>query len=272
MSSRFLLSFLAVIAISHVSVAKAQVFPTSFQASIDNGDFTEPVFVLSSPSFQRYDYFDTSNDTRMHLLRYSMRDDSGNEFTRLMETDGTDGSITTRTQFSGSAWLSLQNEYDLSSNFDRITHQMTLYTEQAVPSQFPAVEDVTLTLSTDALLAGTGSFFSNIDGTEVQNNGLDSDGPLVCLAPGCFTGAEFNLLNVSYREVGDVARAEFLLPPVEGQLLYSEFTGFPGFGSDGSEAFDSRSNFIVGSVPEPGSGMILFLSAALTLSLRRKRR
>ena len=270
MSSKFLLSILAVVAISHVSVAIAQVFPTSFQVSIDDGEFTEPLFVQSSPLFQRYDYFNTSNNTLMHLLRYSIGGDSGNELTR--------DSATTQTPFFGAAWLSLQNEYNLTSNFN----QMTLYTEQVVPgSEFQMTEDVSLTLSSDALLAGTGSFSTNIDGTEVQDNGLDSDGPLICLGDGCFAGAEFNLLNVSYSEDGDVARADFpfFLPGIpissaslEGQLLYSEFTGFPGFGSDGSDAFDQRNNFIVGGVPEPGSGIILFLSAALTLLHRRKGR
>ena len=268
--SKFLLSILAIVAFSHVSVAIAQVFPTSFQTSIDNGDFTEPFIVQSSPFFQRYDYFDTSDDTLMHLLRYSIGGDSGNEFAS--------DSTTTQTPFFGAAWLSVQNEYDLSSNFN----QMTLYTEQVVPgSQFQTAEDVSLTLSTDALLASTGSIFFNIDGTEIQNNGLDSDGPLICLGDGCFAGAEFNLLNLSYSEDGDVARAGFPgfpprfpgfptpSPSLEGQLLYSEFTGFPGFGSDGSDAFDQRSNFIVG-VPEPGSDMVLYLSAALTLSFRRK--
>ena len=265
MISRLLISILAVAALSHVSVATAQVFPTSFQQSIDNGDLAlEPFLVQSSPLFQRYDYFD-SNFRQMHLLRYSIGGDAGNVTT---------GDFPSQTPFFGTAWLGLQNEYDLSSEII----QMTLYTEQVLPgSNLQQTDDISLTLSTEALLAGTGSFFDNFDGTP-EDNGLDSDGPLVCIAPGCFVGAEFNLLNVAYSEIGGVAIAGFptlfpgVSPPINGELLYSEFTGFPGFEPDGDLAFDQRSNFIVGAVPEPGSGLLLFFSALLAMSLRRKRR
>ena len=239
MASKLPIFVFAAVAFVSATFVEAQTFPTSLQQCIDGGGCSTPALVQSSPLFERYRYSDEDNSL-VHLLRYSIGGDSAFELT---------GEFATQTPYFGSAWLGLNDEYAIASG----AHELTLYTEQIQPlaSIFPVRQDITLTLSTDAIIAGAGSFLITDEGG--QDGGLHSDGPIVCLSEGCFAGAEFNLLNVRYRASGDVVRATFTQAPIDGQLLYSERTGFPGLEPDQSMAFDQNSSFFVGpAIPEPG--------------------
>ena len=128
---------------------------------------------------------------------------------------------------------------------------MTLYTDQisgggSFNSSF--FGEIRLFLSSSALLAGGGSFgdHGNVfpDG---PRGGFDSDGPLVCLSEGCTVGAEFNLVNVNYQQVGDQIVTGIISPfgNVEGQFLYAERSSFPG--DLYASAFDSQRILFVGT-------------------------
>ena len=244
---KHLFSIFTLIVVSFATAATAQQFPASIQNCIDRGDCTTPVLVRSVPFFgpslmDQYRYtenFSFNVSREMFLYRYSIGENSGFQFRD-------DGFIPNfqQTVFSGDVWLSARESYSSGG-------PMTLYTDQisgggSFNSSF--FGEIRLFLSSSALLAGGGSFgdHGNVfpDG---PRGGFDSDGPLVCLSEGCTVGAEFNLVNVNYQQVGDQIVTGIISPfgNVEGQFLYAERSSFPG--DLYASAFDSQRILFVGT-------------------------
>jgi len=261
MISKYLFSIFVLIVVNLGTATIAQQFPASIQACIDRGDCTTPVLVSPSSNSSMHQYRYTDKGVERFLYRYSLGDNSGyqgssdNGFSPSSEEAG----------FSGVVWLSARESY--ASNFRA---GMTLYTDQvSVDEQTGNVNgnvefrgDISLSLCSEALLAGEGSLFSSPPETNYDNpSSLFSDGPFSCIAPGCFVGAEFNLVNINYEQVGDrfvtgvISRSANL----EGQFLYSQTSGFPGFDDySPSQAFNAESSLYVGTpVTAPTAPVLL---------------
>ena len=238
--------------------------PEAIQDCVDAGVCTTPGTVSPfSPNedffrfFRHYRYTDFSSGTAisMELLQYAIGGAS-NDTTTNLDT----GNAVRNETFSGVAWVAMQSEYDLSND----NHQMRLFFEQVSPAflgfgepSYAGQQTVDISLTTDALLAGSGALFFNVDGPDDRDRfslDVSENAIIVCLAPGCYGGADFNLLNASFSQVGDTAVAAVPIFPVsiEGQLLFSKFTGFPGFDdsyddpNDEIPAEEYRTNIFVG--------------------------
>ena len=236
------------------------VLPEAIQDCVDAGVCTppEPVSAFSPNDdffrfFRHYQYTDFSSGTAisMELLQYAIGGDSSDTATNL------DTGNTVRDQsFSGVAWVAMQSEYDLSND----NHQMRLFFEQVSPTVLgfgepsdAAQQTVGISLTTDALLAGSGALFFNVDGPDDRDRfslDVSENVIIICLANGCYGGADFNLLNASFSQVDNTAVAAVPIFPlsIEGQLLFSKFTGFPGFDDPYDEipAEEYRTNIFVG--------------------------
>ena len=254
---KHLFSIFTLIVVSFGAAATAQQFPASIQNCIDRGDCTTPVLVRSVPFLgpslmDQYRYTDGGTDK--FLYRYSVGENSG--FQGRNDREGAPDFE--QAVFSGDVWLSANESYNL--NVGGINHQMTLYTDQISGgdntgnTEFRG--DITLWLSSEALLAGEGSFeFIFDDSGDYSGNGggLDSDGPIICISLGCSIGARFNLVNVNYEQVGDQAVTGPIssFANLEGQFLYSQESGFPGFlflyDDTPSQFFDHQSSLFVGT-------------------------
>ena len=253
MISKYLILVFTFVVFNLGASAPAQnvVFPTSIQDCIDSGECTTPVLVGVNPPtgppvmLQYRITFNTPN-TVTYLYRYSLGRDS--TFEELSERT-LDGLVFTQSRFSGYVWLLAQESYSLSAG-GALPHRMTLYTEQITGERkFEAssrIGEIQLSLSSAALLAGEGSFSFDSDNPPLGN--MNSDGPLVCLAPGCGVGASFNLVNINYVQSGDQAVTELISPfsNIEGQLLYSQERFFPGFDYVPSQLFDEENSLFVG--------------------------
>ena len=94
-----------------------------------------------------------------------------------------------------------------------------------------------------------------------------------CLSEGCFVGAEFNLVGLRYQQIGNTAAIDFIPPTAdpEGQLLYSQRRGFPGFFGTAENFFDQQTSLVVGEpVPEPGTAVVQVLTLLWAVSTRRR--
>ena len=264
------------------------VLPQAIQDCIDAGTCTnlEPVFGNPAPLFRRYRYTDSSSGTatQMELLQYAIGGDSG-----ITTVNLDTGSASTNGSFSGAAWVAMQSEYDLSSD----THQMQLFFEQVSPTALPGLglfepmdlidQRIDISLTTEGLLTGSGNVFIAADSNDERNSSsleIQNLPFIVCLAD-CYAGAEFNLLNANFSQVGSTAIASFSSSQlsVDGELLFSTFDGFPGFDDEISfprdefPAEEFQRNFFVGaaSVPEPSS-TVLLLGLGLATAARRSKR
>lgn len=232
--------------------ARATVFPAEIQACISGGACTGPVQVQQTSTFTAYLYFD--GGTQKFLLEYVLGHAS-NESTNQNTT-----------QLSGNAWLSADAVYDLTQE----RHLFTLYLDRVTPTPtnlwvFDSDGlDVGLSLTTADLLAGSGFFhLGETSGSEFFLEGeLGTLGDLgqggyplgenhsfvPCLAATCEVGAELNLLNIDYVQVGSTA--ELAIDPTDQRtLLYSQFRDH----SDPSW-FRSQTYAVV---PEPTSASLL---------------
>ena len=253
---KHLFSIFTLIVVSFGTAATAQQFPASIQNCIDRGDCTTPVLVRSVPFFgpslmNQYRYTDGGTDKI--LYRYSVGENSG--FQGRNDREGAPDFE--QAVFSGDVWLSANESYNL--NVGGMNHQMTLYTDQISGgdntgnTEFRG--DITLWLSSEALLAGGGffSFNSFMYNSFGEDGGLSSDGPVLCLSEGCSIGAQFNLVNVNYEQVGALAVTGVVssFANLEGQFLYSQESGFPGFlffyDDTPSQFFDHQSSLFVGT-------------------------
>ncbi len=226
--------------------ASATVFPAEIQACISGGACSPLMPVQQTSTFTAYVYFD--GGTQKFLLEYVLGHAS-NESTNQNTT-----------QFSGSAWLSADAVYDLTQE----RHLFTLYLDRVTPTPTNLWVgdsdglDVGLSLTTADLLAGSGFFhMGEMDGFFLEGElGTHGDfGPVVfdhsfvqCLDFTCEVGAELNLLNIDYVQVGSTA--ELAIDPTDQRtLLYSQFRDH----SDPSW-FRSQTYAVV---PEPASASLL---------------
>ena len=265
MISKYLLLVFTFIAINLGATGFAQqvLFPESIQACIDDGECETPVLVASSSSFgpdliQQYRLtFNDGSGYVSYLYRYLLGENS--DFQRTEVT--LDGPVSTQARFSGVVWLLARERYSLSER-PTLPHTMTLYTEQitgstAFEASGSSRGEIRIDLSSEALLAGGGSFLATLGDYDDDGDGdgepsINSDGPLVCLAPGCGVGASFNLVGINYEQMGNQA-VTGLIPPfanLEGQLLYSQERFFPGFYSP-THSFDEESRLFVGTPVPP---------------------
>lgn len=286
----FLFSIVLVFVINLGAAVTAQqlptpVFPETIQQCIAQGNCTTPVrgglINFFTPLIEQYRYTETSFSgaivSDMFLLRYSLGGESN--FQGQVNDFFGEPSFT-EDLFFGEAWLSVNESYQLG-NFNSSTpiHQFTLYTDQIAGGDnigFGSPDfgrDINLLLSDDALLAGGGSFLTEVNNSPGSTD-LSVDADLFpCLSEGCFVGAEFNLVGLRYQQIGSTAGIDFIPPTAdpEGQLLYSQRRGFPGFFGTAENFFDQQTSLVVGeSVPEPGTAVVQVLALLWAVSTRRR--
>lgn len=243
----------------------AAVLPSEIQDCISSAVCSTPVPVQQGPTYSAYSYSDGGIDK--FLFEYSLWP-SSNESTNF----GT-------TQLSGAAWLSANAAYDLTQE----RHFFTLYLDGVAPTPtnlwvFDSDGlDVGLSMPTPDLLAGTsffrlgedqsaGDFFleGELGTLGDQGQGMyplaDNHSFVPCLADTCEVGAEFNLLNMQYLQLGSIAQLT-LNPTDQRGLLYSQYQDW-----DGDDTWYRSQSYQVVPIPPAvwlfGSGLLGLIRVA----------
>lgn len=177
------------------------------------------------------------------------------------------------TAYNGYLWMQVANNYSAAET----AHSVTLFLDKVTPVPGPVFgqgSDLFLFMTTADLLAGgaynTLSYISYYDDPNfVESGNLSGEVPLICLAVGCQTSAQLNLVQLNYQSFGSagIVMAGFDADDTRG-LVYSQsyayLNGYPPYGTTQS--------FYITAVPEPETFWMLgFGLLSVAIAARRRR-
>lgn len=245
--------------------------PSQLQACIGSNncvvDTRAPVVTIGQ--MEAYYFADNLQGTPAfgYALRYSLLYPSA-------EISGP-GTIT----YTGDIWLTLYNSYDLSLD----ANPVTIYTDKVSPQPGNLFLgdstglDIDVTMTSAALLSGAGFEMVGLDDNNMDiyqaNMTLQSDmggNALVpCLAEGCLSTADLNLIYLDYVQSGNTATLQFN-PGDSRKLLYGLTSKYDAAPEEGGY-FVSQS-YYVASVPLPATMWLFGAGFAGLLGIARKKK
>jgi hypothetical protein len=186
------------------------------------------------------------------LMRYALVPPSGQSRINPTQTDS----------FSGYLWMLVKSTYSATET----AHPLTLYLDKVTPAPFSMYGqygDLSLAMSTADLVSGGGYRTYGLDGNNdsYDYGSLSGDVPLPCVAEGCETHAELNLLELMYGDFGSIIALTSFNPSDARGLVYEQRSSYPCYG-DSSCATNDVQSFYVSAIPVPaaawlfGSGLI----------------
>lgn len=206
-----------------------QQLPAPLQGCWTNGDCsidTESSFESGGIAAFRY----LSADFSGYLFRYALVSPS---VATNVYMDGQNPlepqPIETNVALSGNVWLQVADSYSVSAS----SRPLTLYREQISPSQqailprssyadeYPNV--LNFELSASSLLASSAYHTMTFNGLDFSESGdlIAAEPLLTCLADGCGTHQELNLIGMSFVQAGDQLLLQFAANDGRAKL-YSE--------------------------------------------------
>lgn len=203
----------------------------------------------SAFQIQQIEGSDTENNW---LMRYTLVPPSGQSRINPSQTD----------VFNGYLWLLAKGIYSATET----AHPLTLYLDKVTPTPFSMYGqygDLSLAMTTADLVSGNGYRTYGLDGNNASYDygNLSGSVPLPCLAEGCETHAELNLVQLTYGNFGSTIAFTAFNPSETRGLVYEQRSSYPCYG-DPSCATNDVQSFYVSAVPIPtavwllGSGLI----------------
>lgn len=197
------------------------------------------------------------------LMRYALVPPSGQSRINPTQNDG----------FSGYLWMLAKDSYSATET----AHPFTLYLDKVSPapfSMFGQSGDLELLMPSPDLLAGSSYRTYGIDYFlySYDFGNLSGEIPSPCLAEGCETHAQLNLVQLTYGDFGSAFMLTGFSSSDSRGLVFMQNESFPCYG-DPSCAISDAQSFYVSAVPIPGA-VWLFGSglAGLIGVMRRVRR
>lgn len=198
------------------------------------------------------------------LMRYTLVPPSGQSRINPPQTDS----------FSGYLWMLAKGTYSATET----AHPFTLYLDKMSPtpfSMFGQTGDLSLFMPTADLVAGSSY---RTYGLDYYNNSysfgdLSGEVPEPCVAEGCETHAQLNLVQLTYGNFGSAISLASFNPSDTRGLVYTQRSSYPGYGGNPSSTINDVQSFYVSAVPVPGA-VWLFVSglAVLVGVMQRTRR
>ncbi|MGA9162912.1 MAG: PEP-CTERM sorting domain-containing protein [Thiobacillus sp.] len=177
------------------------------------------------------------------------------------------------TAYSGYLWMQVASNYSAAET----AHPVTLFLDKVTPvpgSIFGQGGDLSYFMSTADLLAGgaynTTSYVSYEPDGIVSEGGLSGD-ILLCLAVGCQTNVQLNLLQLNYQSFGSagVSMTGFEASDTRG-LVYSQNSSY--LTGDPHTDYSATQVFYITAVPEPETFWMLGLGlVSVAIAVRRRR-
>lgn len=178
------------------------------------------------------------------------------------------------TAYSGYLWMQVASNYSAAET----THPVTLFLDKITPvpgSVFGQSGDLSYFMSTADLLAGgaynTTSYVSYEPDGIVSEGGLSGGDILLCLAVGCQTSAQVNLLQLNYQSFGSVGikMTGFDTSDTRG-LVYSQSSSY--LTGDPYTDYSASQAFYISAVPEAQVSWMFSLGLMAVFSTTRYRR
>ena len=206
-----------------------QQLPAPLQSCWANGDCSiDSQSSFESGGIAAFHY--VSADFSGYLFRYSLVSPSTAKSVVLDSQNSSEPQpIETNIALSGNVWLQVADSYSVSAS----SRPITLYREQISPSQqailprlsypdeYPSV--LNFELSAASLLASSTYHTTTLDsfgGTE-SGDLIAAEPLLICLADGCSTNQQLNLIGMSFVQAGDQLLLQFAAND-DRPKLYSE--------------------------------------------------
>lgn len=192
----------------------------------------------------------------------------------LVPPSGQTGSVQP-SAFDGYLWMRVQGMYSAVE----AAHPVTLFLDNVTPvpgSLFGQSGDLSLTMTTADLLAGgalrTTGYISDYDDPNFADAGsLSGEIPLLCLAVGCQTSAQLNLVQLSYQSFGSlgIAMTGFDASDSRG-LVFSQSSSY--LTGDPYADYSATQAFYISAVPEAQASWMFGLGLLVVFSTTRRNR
>jgi hypothetical protein len=177
------------------------------------------------------------------------------------------------TTYSGNLWMQVASNYSAAETF----HPIKLFLDKVTPVPSPVFGqsgDLSYFMSTADLLAGGGynktSYVSYEPDGIVSEGGLSGD-ILLCLAVGCQTSVQVNLLQLNYQDFGSsgIVMTGFDASDTRG-LVYSKSSSY--LTGDPDTDYAATQSFYITAVPEPETYWMLGIGLmSVAVAVRRRR-
>jgi len=183
------------------------------------------------------------------LMRYALTSTSG--YSNVNPTQsGT---------YNGYLWVLAQTIYSASET----AHPITLFLDKVSPTPLNlAGSDSPITMTTTDMIGGGGYLSTGIDmnGNVYANGDLAGGIPAYCLAPGCSTYAQLNLVQLTYGYVGNMIVLTTFNPSDARGLVFEQSVNSSG--SSAAESFNISAVPISGAAWLFGSGLLGLIGVA----------
>jgi hypothetical protein len=196
------------------------------------------------------------------LVRYDLTPPSGQT-----DINGVQSST-----YGGYLWMQVANNYSAAET----AHPVVLFLDKVTPvpsNLFGQSGDLSLFMTTADLLAGgaykTISYVSYDEYGIVSTGGLSGETPGLCLAVGCQTNAQLNLVQLNYQSFGSSGIAMTGFNPTDTRgLVYSQSSSY----FNGDPPYGTTQSFYITAVPEPETFWMLGLGlVSVAIAVRRRR-
>lgn len=235
-----------------------QQLPVPLQSCLTNGDCSiDRQSSFESGGIAAFHY--SSADFSGYLFRYSLVSPSVAKTVAMDNQNPSEPQpIETNIALSGNVWLQVADNYSISAS----SRPITLYREQVSPSQqailprmspneYPNV--LNFELSASSLLASSAYHTTTLDpfGGNESGDLIAAEPLLICLADGCSTNQQLNLIGMRFVQAGDQLLLQFAANDARPRL-YSESLAYndPQFGSL------SQRDWYVQPVPLPAAWLV----------------
>lgn len=173
--------------------------------------------------------------------------------------------------FSGYLWMLAKDSYSASES----AHSFTLYLDKVSPgpfSMFGQSGDLELFMPTVDLLAGSSYRTYGIDYAlnSYDLGNLSGEVAIPCVAEGCETHAQLNLLQLAYADLGSTIMLTGFNPSDTRGLAFTQYETFPCYG-DPSCAMHDVQTFYVSAVPIPAAAWLFGSGLAVLIGAMRRK-
>lgn len=250
----------------HAATIAIADLPGSIQSCMGTSCLVNMASTYDSGAVSAFQIMQSSGSevyTQNWLIRYSLSAPSSES--RINPTSST--------PLSGNLWLLAKTVYTATET----SHPFTLYLDKVTPTPFlmpgQGGSDLALSMTTSDLLSGGAFRTAGIDeSNNVYDYGSLIGAPVLCVASGCETHAQLNLLQLHYKSLGTTLTLDYFNPLDERTLVFNQRSSFTGLGCLDCATNDVQS-FYVSAVPLPSALSSLTLGLfVFTGVLARQRR